>query len=340
MEWSVHPWVAERREGIRFALQVDTQRDDPQPGTQLLAAGRLAEALGFDAFFTGDHPSWQADPWLHMAALAGMTERIGLGPMVSCVLYRPPVVTARLAADLDHLSGGRLILGLGIGWDAAALGWGTNEFDRLGLPYPSTRDRQGALSEAIAIIKGVWGPTPFTFQGRYYAAKDAQVSPPPLQGTPPIFIAGAGERTLRQVAELADACNVGTVVAGSVDTPDDARHKLAVLRRHCHEIGRPYETILRTHFTIWLILAEDEASVQRKVARYFPDGRDAIWQRACVAGAPEQVVPYFQSFADAGMQYFVVQVLDARDEETIRLLAEAVMPNITSGSSPASAGRH
>ena len=327
-QWPVHPWVAARRDGIRFALQIDTQRDDPAPGAQILAAGRLAEDLGFDAFFTGEHPSWQSDPWLHMAALAGTTERIGLGPMVSCVFYRPPVVTARLATDLDHLSGGRLILGLGIGWDAAALGWGTNEFDRLGLPYPSTRDRQGALSEAIEIIKGVWGSRPFTFQGRFYTTKDAQVSPPPVQGVPPIFIAGAGDRTLRQVAELADACNIGPVVTGGVDTPDEARHKLAVLRQHCEDVGRPFENILRTHFTIWLILAEDETILQRKIDRYFPEGRDEIWQRAAVAGTPEQVVPYFQSFADAGMQYFIVQVLDARDEETIRLVAEEIVPKI------------
>lgn len=336
--WPIHPWVAARQDGIRFALQADSQREDPEPGARLLAAGRLAEELGFDAFFTGEHPSWQSDPWLHMAALAGTTERIGLGPMVSCVFYRPPVVTARLATDLDHLSGGRLILGLGIGWDAAELGWGTNEFDRLGLPYPSTRERQSALSEAIAIIKGVWGPEPFSFHGRYYTTNDAQVSPPPVQGVPPIFIAGAGERTLRQVAELADACNIGPVVTGGVDTPDEARDKLAVLRRHCEEIDRPFANILRTHFTIWLILAKDEASVQRKVARYFPDGRDAIWQRACVAGTPEQLVPHFQSFADAGMQYFIVQTLDAGDEETIHLLAEEVVPKITSATMPASVG--
>jgi alkanesulfonate monooxygenase SsuD/methylene tetrahydromethanopterin reductase-like flavin-dependent oxidoreductase (luciferase family) len=325
---SPHPWVAARRDRISFALQVETRRDDPNPSQTLLRAAQLAEALGFDAFFTGDHPTWQSDVWMHMAALAVTTERIGLGPMVSCVLYRPPVVTARMASSLDQLSRGRLVLGLGIGWDAAALGWGTNEFDRLGLPYPPTRDRQGALAEAIAIMIGVWGPAPFTFQGRYYTVKDAQVAPPPVQGVPPIVIAGAGKRTLRQVAELADACNIGPVVTGGVDTPQEATRKLAVLRRHCKEIGRPFANILRTHFTIWLILAEDEASVARKIARYFPEGLDAIWQRAVVAGTPEQVARYYRSFVDAGMQYFVAQVLDASDEETFRLLAEEVRPRV------------
>jgi alkanesulfonate monooxygenase SsuD/methylene tetrahydromethanopterin reductase-like flavin-dependent oxidoreductase (luciferase family) len=331
----VHPWVAARSDKITFALQVDTRSDDPAPGQSVLAAGRLAEALGFDAFFTGDHPSWQSEVWLHMAALAGTTDRIGLGPMVTSVLYRPPVLIARLAADLDHLSNGRLVLGLGIGWDAAALGWGTNEFDRIGLPFPPTRERQEALAEAIAIIRGVWGPEPFSFRGRHFRVKDAHVMPPPMQGVPPIVIAGAGERTLRQVAELADACNIGPVVTGGVDTVEQVRAKLDVLRRHCEAVGRPYEHILRSHFTIWLMLAEDEAGVRRKVDRYFPGGLDSIWRRCVVAGTPEQVVSYYQSYADAGMQYFIAQVLDARDEETFRLLAQKVMPRIGTAN-----GRH
>ncbi len=328
---TVHRWVAARRDGVRFALQVDTRPDDPEPGRRVLAAGRLAEQLGFDACFTGDHPSWQPEVWLHMAALAATTTRIGLGPMVSCVLYRPPVLTARLAADLDRLSGGRLVLGLGIGWDAAALGWGTNEFDRMGLPYPPVRERQAALAEAIAILRGVWGSEPFTYHGRHFSVTDAQVAPPPMRGEPPIVIAGAGERTLRQVAELADACNIGPVVTGGVDSPEAARAKLATLRRRCDEIGRPFESILRSHFTIWLMLAEDEAAVRRKLDRYFPDGLDDTWRRAVVAGTPAQVVPYYQAYADIGMQYFVVQTLDAGDDETIRLLAERVAPRIAPG---------
>jgi alkanesulfonate monooxygenase SsuD/methylene tetrahydromethanopterin reductase-like flavin-dependent oxidoreductase (luciferase family) len=322
-----HPWVAERQQRVGFALQVEARRDDPTPGESVLVAGRLAEELGYDAFLAADHPSWQSDPWLHLGALAVMTDRIRLGTMVTSVLYRPPVLTARLASDLDHLSHGRLVLGLGIGWDAAALGWGTNEFDRMGLPYPSTRDRQEALAEAVTILRGLWGSEPFTFTGRHFRVKDAQV-PRPLQGLPPIVIAGAGQRTLRQVAALADGCNLGPVVTGGVDTPDEVRHRLSLLRRYCQEIGRPYENILRSHFTIWLMLAPGEDAARQKAARYFPHGLDSTWQRCVVAVTPDQAVAYFQSFVDAGMQYFVVQVLDARDEETIRLLAEDVAPRV------------
>jgi len=116
-----------------------------------------------------------------------------------------------------------------------------------------------------------------------------------------------------------------------VDTPDEARNKLAVLSRHCEDVGRPFADITRTHFTIWLILAEDDASVRRKVDQCFPAGLDDTWRQAVVAGTPEQIISYFQSSADAGMRYFVVQIVDADDEETIRLLAEAVAPGLAPG---------
>lgn len=325
----VHPWVAERRGEVRFALMAIARPDDPEPGAVEVAAGVRSEELGFDAFFLGDHPAWAPDPWIHLTAIAVKTTRIGLGPLVACVPYRPPVVTSRLAADLDRLSNGRLILGVGIGFDASALGWGANEFDRLGLPYPSTRERQQALDEAVALIRGTWGPIPLEFQGTYYSATGVQVHPPPIQeGGPPVVIAGAGAATLRQVAAYGDVCNFGPVVTGGVDTPDEARQKFAELRSICDEIGRPYEEILRSHYTIWLILADSESAVRRKVARYFPDGVDEIWRKAMFAGTPESAIHYFQSFADAGVQYFVSQVLDARDDETFRLLAEEVVPKV------------
>jgi len=324
-----HLWVTERRGGIRFALQAVAATDDPEPGAAEIAAGQLAESLGYDAFFLGDHPAWAPDCWLHLTALAVKTTRIGIGPLVSCVLYRPPVVTARLAADLDRLSGGRLILGLGIGWDASELGWGTNEFDRLGLPYPPVRERQEALDETLQIARAVWGPEPISFRGKHFTAEEVQVSPAPLQPQgPPVVIAGAGTRTLRQVAQFADACNFGPVVTGGVDTPEEVRERFDVLRRHCDDAGRPFDDILRSHFTIWLMLAEDDRSVQRKVERYFPGGVDETWRRALFAGTPEQAVAYFREFADAGMQYFVAQVLDARDDETFRLLAHEVAPRV------------
>jgi alkanesulfonate monooxygenase SsuD/methylene tetrahydromethanopterin reductase-like flavin-dependent oxidoreductase (luciferase family) len=292
----------------------------------LLSAGRLAEHLGFDAFFFADHPAWGLDPWLHMAAVAATTERIRLGTGVACALYRPPVLTARLAADIDNLSGGRLILGLGCGWDA-------NEFANLGLPFPPAPERQAALEEAIAIIRGAWGAEPFTFTGRHFQTSNARVSPPPLQHPgPPLLLAGGGERvTLRQVAQYADACQLGSfgMVSGTGAVEEIAR-KLDVLREHCAALGRPYDTVLRTHFTGWLLLAKDEDRLQAKVRHAFPEGIAARfsgpWAGFAVAATVEQAIAMYRELAAAGIQYFVVETLDASDEETIRLLAERVMP--------------
>jgi alkanesulfonate monooxygenase SsuD/methylene tetrahydromethanopterin reductase-like flavin-dependent oxidoreductase (luciferase family) len=326
--WPLNPWVAQHQDQVDFALQVFPVGSDGNPTGQLLAAGQFAEALGFDAFFFADHPAWGPECWAHMAALAATTERIRLGTGVACALYRHPVMLARLAADLDHLSGGRLILGLGSGWD-------DNDFANLGLPFPPVPERQAALEEAIAIIRGVWGAEPFTFAGKHFQTTNAHVMPPPLQDPgPPLLIAGGGERvTLRQVAQYADACQLGSFgMVGGTGTTGDIRRKLAVLREHCAALGRPYESVLRTHFTGWLILSEDEAQLQAKVKRHFPRGIEqrfgGPWSGFAVAATVAQAVAAYRSLVDAGIQYFVVQVLDAADEETIRLLAEQMMPAV------------
>ncbi len=324
-------WVEDHRGRVSFGLQVFPQPDDPEPTKRVLAAGRLAEELGFDAFFIGDHPAYAPEPWLHLAVLAATTERIRLGSIVSCAGYRPPVMTARLAADLDNLSGGRLLLGLGIGWNGA-------EFAQLGLPFPPVGERQAALEEAITVIRGVWGPEPFTFRGRYHHTTEERVTPPPIQRPgPPLILAGGGERvTLRQVARFADACNFGQGRnIGAARTPDDVRRKFAVLRRHCEEVGRPYDDVLRTHFTTWLMLAEDEASAQAKLARYYPEGLTDEQRFTRIAATPDGAIAYFQALADAGVQYFVVQSLDAADVETFRLLAREVAPRVKLGAGSA-----
>src|SRR5829696_10412669 len=113
IEVVAHQWVRKFRDHVGWGLQAVPLPHDPAPASRVLAAGRLADALGFDAFFLGDHPAYAPEVWLHLSALAVQTSRVRLGSVVLCAGYRPPVLTARLAADLDNLSGGRLILGLG-----------------------------------------------------------------------------------------------------------------------------------------------------------------------------------------------------------------------------------
>lgn len=321
--WQPHPWVEAHRDAVGFGLQAVPRPDDPDPAGRLLAAGRLADELGLDAFFVGDHPAYAAEPWLHLAALATTTTRVRLGSVVLCAGYRPPVLTARLAADLDRLSGGRVVLGLGIGWNSA-------EFAQLGLPFPPVPTRQAALAEAVTIIRGVWGPAPFTFHGAHHRAVEARITPPPRQTpAPPIILAGAGPRALRLVAEHADASNFGPGHAtGLARTAADVRAKLALFDRHCRDLGRPPETILRSHFTTWLMLAPTERAARAKLAHYYPAGVNEEQTYSRVATTPAGAVAYYQALADAGIGYFVVQTLDAADDETIRLLATEVAPHV------------
>jgi alkanesulfonate monooxygenase SsuD/methylene tetrahydromethanopterin reductase-like flavin-dependent oxidoreductase (luciferase family) len=317
-----HPWVGQFAGHVGWGLQAFALPEDPNPASSILAAGVLAERLGFDAFFIGDHPGYAPEAWLHLSALAALTSRIRLGSVVLCAGYRPPVLTARLAADLDHLSSGRFILGLGHGWNAA-------EFTQLGLPFPPVTVRQTALAEQIEIIRGVWGDAPFTFHGEHHCVENAQISPPPVQKPrPPLILAGAGERTaLRLVARYADACNFGAGHAtGLARTADDVCRKNAVLDEYCAAEGRDPRSVLRTHFTSWLMIAPTEEAARVKLARYYPNGLNEEQRFSRVVGSPESVAAYYQSLTDAGMQYFVTQVLDASDAETIELLAREVVP--------------
>lgn len=323
----LNPWVASIRDRVTFGLQVIARPDEPHPGKKVVTAAKLADELEYEAIYLGDHPAWSPEPWVHFAAMAMVTSRIRLGPMVAASPYRTPLMTARLVSDVDHLSDGRVIMGLGIGWNASDYGLGTNEFDRMGIPYPSTRERQDALDEAITIIRGLWGASPFTFEGIHYRCKDARVPAPVQTPEPPLVLAGGGEKvTLRQVARLADMANFGPGPAGGTDTADQARHKHDVLRQHCIDIGRPYEDILRSYFSHWVMVAPTEDAIAAKIARYFPNGLDAFWGAYLVAGTPEKVAAFFQPFVDAGIQHFVCQVLDADDTETFELLIQDVAP--------------
>src|SRR5215216_3654499 len=237
-----HPWVREFRNRVGWGLQASPAPNETDPTSRVMAAGRLADALGYDAFFLGDHPAYAPEVWLHLGALAVQTSRVRLGSVVLCAGYRPPVLTARLAADLDNLSDGRAILGLGHGWNAT-------EFAQLNLPFPPVPQRQAALAESIEIIRGVWGAVPFSYHGRYHSTEGERIVPPPVQRpSPPIILAGAGERTaLKLVARHADACNFGPGHAtGLVRSTDEVRHKNAVLDRHCQESGRDPRSVLRS----------------------------------------------------------------------------------------------
>jgi alkanesulfonate monooxygenase SsuD/methylene tetrahydromethanopterin reductase-like flavin-dependent oxidoreductase (luciferase family) len=176
-----------------------------------------------------------------------------------------------------------------------------------------------------------WGSEPFTYHGPYHRTEREQVWPPPRQRPrPPLILAGAGERTaLRLVAQYADASNFGPGHAtGLVRTADDVRRKNAVLDRYCLAAGRSPRSVLRSHFTSWLMMAPTEPAAKAKLDHYYPEGINEEQQYSRVAASPERTAEYYQALVDAGLDYFVVQTLDAADTETSALLAHEVVPNV------------
>ena len=324
-----HPWVVAGDGKIRWGLQLVVGTNDLG---NLVKTSQTVEQLGYDSVLIFDHPAIHADPWVCLSAIAAATERVRLGSAVNCVLYRHPGYLARLAADLDNISGGRLVLGLGIGWLVP-------EFAAFDIPFKSAKERFAAFAEALEIIPGVWGPEPFSFEGEHFRVEKLRIEPPPVQQPrPPIMIGGSGERvTLRYVAQYADACNVtnNINVEGKVQDGGGAtlvQQRLDALRQHCDNLGRPYDEVLKTHFTIKLVIAPTEAALAEKLERMdrvrttSPGTRRAL-PSAFVTGTPDQVAAYYQSVADVGIEYFIAQV-ESSDHETHELLATEVMPRV------------
>jgi alkanesulfonate monooxygenase SsuD/methylene tetrahydromethanopterin reductase-like flavin-dependent oxidoreductase (luciferase family) len=300
---------------------------------KLIETGRMVERLGYDSLFIFDHPALHADPWICLPGLATATTTLRLGSAVNCGWYRHPAHLARLAADLDNLSQGRLIFGIGSGWLET-------EFRAFDIPFLAPGERQRGLDEALQIIQGVWGDEPFSFEGKYFRTERMQVLPGPYQQPrPPVMIGGSGEKkTLRQVARFGDACNVREEEPINDPAVSDGqraatiRRKLDALDNHCADLNRDPAEILRTHFTLYLLLAETEAEVAAKVAaldtsRSTSPGTRRDGKKHVFGATPERAIAYYRAIAAAGIRYFVIQ-LDGTDHETIRLLAEEVAPAV------------
>jgi F420-dependent oxidoreductase-like protein len=199
---------------------------------------RFADDAGFHSFFRSDHfftgePLDALEAFTSLAVAAADTARVRLGTLVTPVMFRPPVEVARMAAGIDQLSGGRFVLGLGIGWHV-------DEHRTFGVPFPSAGERYERLAEMIQVCRAMWGPGTARFDGRYYRLDDARALPKP-HARLPVLIGGTGERrALRLVAEYADEWCSECV---SVET---YAHKVRVLEQHCADVSRDPATIRRS----------------------------------------------------------------------------------------------
>ncbi|MDX1613655.1 MAG: TIGR03560 family F420-dependent LLM class oxidoreductase [Candidatus Promineifilaceae bacterium] len=291
---------------------------------------RLAEtveALGFASLFRSDHLlALEGYPqratlalWPSLTALALRTKRIRFGPMVCAITFRQPALVAKMAADVDQLSGGRLDLGLGAGWYQ-------KEHEMFGLDYPRYGTRLDMLAEGAQIIKGLWSGEPFTFEGKHYQVRAAQNHPRPVRAEPTIILGGKGEKTLKVVARHASEWNCSYVGV------DVFRQKSAELDENCREIGRDPATLTRSLMAPFVI-GHDDALVQARIDAHrtmFPSlpGDLAAWQEAgFIGGRPQQVVDQLGEFATAGIQRFMLQHNALDDLGSLELLAETVLPH-------------
>jgi alkanesulfonate monooxygenase SsuD/methylene tetrahydromethanopterin reductase-like flavin-dependent oxidoreductase (luciferase family) len=286
---------------------------------------QLAEELGYDHIWVYDHvetvprrePTHVFEAFTMLAALSQLTSRVHLGQLVTCSSYRNAGLLAKESACIDVYSSGRLILGLGAGWYH-------QEYHSYGYDYLPAPERLTALEETVSAIRMLWNQRTVDFAGKYVHLEGAFCDPKPLQISPSIWIGGGGEKVnLRIAARHADATNwqVGL---------QSFRHKSEVLRRHCEEIGRPFDDITRTHgpdCRIFDTVKELRDWCEEADGGDLWGGQDPdTYIEENLVGTVEQVLEKTQAFVDAGAREFVLWMRDYPSDETLRRFMREVVP--------------
>ncbi len=285
-------------------------------------AGVRADRLGYDSLWTWDHlypivgdshgPIFEG--WLTLAAWAQATERVRIGLMVGANTFRNPALVAKMATTLDHVSGGRAILGIGGAWFG-------EEHEDFGIEFGSGfPERLRWLGEALPIMRGMLDGTEPTATGPRYAARRTRNLPQPVQARLPILIGGGGEQvTLKLVAKYADMNNLG----GGVET---VRRKEAILLEHCAAVGRDPAEIERTTGVGTVFIRDDRAEAERLFREAFERNRIATpWENQPV-GTPEDVAEMLAPYVEIGYRHLVAGVPATYDEESMARLVTEVKP--------------
>jgi len=256
-----------------------------------------------------------------MTALACETRRVRVGCLVFCAAYRNPAVLANAAVTIDHVSGGRLELGLGCGWSQA-------EFEAYGIPFLPIKDRLDQLEESAQIIRSLFENDKTTFHGKHFDVTDAYCYPKPLQPRPRLWLGGGGEkRFLRMVARHADAWNTPFVGA------DVFAHKNRVLTEWCEKEKRDPHTVLRT-VNLGLAMSADEAAAKRKrtgLEQQFGAFLPMV-EPGMLIGTPAQVIDRVGEFERAGAQWVILALRAPFDWESYELFIDRVLPTFVDGS--------
>jgi len=293
----------------------------------LAQIAQTAEESGFSSLTVMDHlhqipnvgprTNWMLEGNTILAGLAARTSRVSLGLLVAGVTYRNPALLAKMTTTLDIISGGRAILGLGAAWYE-------DEHDAYGFDFPPLKERFERLEEALRIARAMFTEEESSFDGRHYRTHNVLNNPRPLRGDIPIMVGGSGERkTLRLVAQYADACNIFGDVARF-------RHKLDVLERHCEDVGRDPDEITKTRMAqVYVAPTHEEAQrkVQAAVERGLSEDRR---QHMVMAGDPDGIAEQTAEFLDAGVEALTVSMPDVHDLEQVALVGRTLGPLVGS----------
>ncbi|HEX8099113.1 MAG TPA: LLM class F420-dependent oxidoreductase [Actinomycetota bacterium] len=311
----------------RLGLQIPSFTYPGVTGGQLfdriVDIATTGERSGFDSIWVMDHffqirgvgapdePMFEA--YTLLAGIAARTSTARLGAMVTGVTYRNPAFLAKVVTNLDVISAGRAVLGIGAAWnedESRAYGW----------DFPPVRERFERLEEALQICRAMFTKASPSFEGKHYRIEEALNEPRPVQTDgPPILIGGGGERkTLRLVARYGDACNF----FGDAST---VRHKLDVLERHCEEVRRDPAEITKTRLGSLIVAPTHEEAERRAVEVRQARRMSDEWFRAgTTVGDPDEVAEGARALLDAGLDGLLFNVWPAGDVEAVALAGETL----------------
>jgi F420-dependent oxidoreductase-like protein len=308
---------------MRICLMVEGQEN--VGWDEWVALARACERSGLEGLFRSDHYAsvfgaeerGSLDAWATLTALAACTERIRLGTMVSPTTFRHPSEIAKVACTADHVSGGRIELGLGAGWNE-------REHRGYGFAFHDAKTRVEIFTEQLEIVHRQWTEESFSFSGRHYTLEDCRALPRPLQHPHPPLIVGGGVRpgTVEPAVRFADEYN--TTYVG----PDDARARRALLDAACERIGRDPATMTFSLMT-GCIVGRDRSELLERARRTMVCAREtgdpSAWLEAQVAegwiaGTVDEVRAQLGALAEAGIERFFLQHLDHTDIETVELM--------------------
>ena len=277
---------------------------------------RYAESTGWDGIWYADHfmPNEENvdqpihEAWSILAAIAASVPRVRIGPLVAGNTYRNPALTAKIAATVDHISGGRVVLGLGAGWQE-------NEHEKYGFEFSTVKGRLDRLDEAVEIVTSLLSNNRTNYQGDHYTILDAPLDPKPVQTKIPLMIGGGGrKRTLRTAAIHADEWNYWGM-------PSDIAELCQVLDAHCDDVGRDPAEIERSACALMFIADNEE-----KLERF----RDTDFGRATIVGTPPEVIDIVGEYSEVGLDELIVPDFTfgplERKKESMDLFIERVAP--------------